>query len=215
MPLLCGLLSCNLEFKCDVENPEDLKAVQNVKDRWHDMQNNVVSTLARVLEHYQGSFKDIECIFNPLVYRLAALYVHEDEQEMPMSFFFGTGLDKILECMTCVVDILEEHGSQAILALKDDVLLRVACQRFGQKSNYLIVQNIRETQSNIYYYEELIKLSQLINLLASYDEVREKLKTFKVWSIVEKAMSTLLYVNPNAARDQVLTNTLGIIGCMV
>lgn len=95
------------------------------------------------------------------------------------------------------------------------MLLKVACERFGQKSNYLIVQNIRETQSNLYYYEELIKLSQLLYMLSGYDELREKLMGLKLASIVEKAMSTLLYVTSNAERDQVLINTLGIIGYMV
>lgn len=117
LPLLCSILSCHLDFKCETENPEELKAVEEVKERWHGMQNNVVSTLAKVLDHYSGNLSDIECIFNPLILRLATLYAHEDQQEMPMSFFFGTGLDKIIECMTCVVDILERYGRLAIQAL--------------------------------------------------------------------------------------------------
>ena len=66
-----------------------------------------------------------------------------------MAFFFGTGADKILECIICLTDLLEEFGMEALLAMKKnpnlDDFLKLVCHKFGKKASYLLVHNIRES----------------------------------------------------------------------
>lgn len=89
-------------------NPEDeIKGKKKtINERWQELKNVTISTISKILNNFEGEYEKVKVILNPMLRCFIRLY-SEEESHIDMSFFFGIGLDTILECIFSIVSLMK------------------------------------------------------------------------------------------------------------
>ena len=80
---------------------------------------------------------------------ISFIYLYkEDEENMDCSFFFGIGLELILECLISIIHLIECGGNEALSDFISDIncdqFYTTLVAKFDQKTRFLLVHNIRD-----------------------------------------------------------------------
>lgn len=138
---------------------------------------------------------------------------------MDCSFFFGIGLELILECLISIIHLIECGGNEALSDFISDIncdqFYTTLVAKFDQKTRFLLVHNIRDQANNCHYYEEIIQLSLLIQLQAEYVPSQKIIVDKGLIETLYQAILNMMVVEQNLSRDTAMMNSISILAILV